>query len=175
GGCYTNDEKRLVLSGVVKNLGIQWKGYNETRSSLPLEIQMGVSHKLKHAPFRFSLLGQHLQKWDLTYNDPNAKETVDALTGEVIPVNKAGFVEKFARHFVVQTEILFGKKLHLRIGFDYNRRQELKLTQRPGIAGFSFGAGMYFKRFSIDYGFMSYSAAGMQHAISLSIPLGGAK
>ena len=175
GGCYTNHERRLVLSGVVKNLGIQWKGYNETRSSLPLEIQMGVSHKLKHAPFRFSLLSQHLQKWDLTYNDPNAKETVDALTGEVIPVIKAGFVEKFARHFVVQTEILFGKKLHLRIGFDYNRRQELKLTQRPGIAGFSFGAGMYFKRFSIDYGFMSYSAAGMQHAISLSIPLGGSK
>jgi hypothetical protein len=53
-----------------------------------------------------------------------------------------------------------------------NRRQELKLEQRPGIAGFSFGAGLYFKRFTLDYGIMSYSAAGVQNMLSLSMPIG---
>lgn len=175
GGCYSNEDKRLVISGVVKNLGIQWKGYNGTRSDLPLEIQMGISHKLAHAPFRFSILGQHLQRWDLSYNDPNAKPETDPLTGETIPVKKAGFGDKLARHFTYQLEMLFGKRLHLRTGFDYHRRQELKVASRPGMAGFSFGVGLYFKRFSVDYGLMSYSAAGMQHAITIGIPLKGAK
>lgn len=171
GGCYTDNDNNLVVSGVIKNLGIQWKGYNGSRSTLPLEVQMGVSHKLRHAPFRFSILGQHLERWDLTYNDPNAKEKTDPLTGQTIPVEKARFGEKLARHFIFQTEILFGKKLHMRVGFDYHRRQELKLVQRPGIAGFSFGVGMYFKRFSLDYGLMSYSAAGYQNMLSLTVPL----
>jgi len=175
GGCYTNEEKRLVISGVVKHLGIQWKGYNGTRNPLPLEVQLGISHKLKHAPFRFSLLSQHLEKWDLSYIDPTAKAKTDPLTGELIPVSKAGFAEKLGRHFIVQTELLLGKKLHLRFGYDYNRRQELKVTNRPGIAGFSFGVGLYFKRFTLDYGLMSYSVAGMQNMLSLSLPLGRQK
>jgi hypothetical protein len=175
GGCYTNEDKRLVVSGVIKNLGIQWKGYNGDRSALPLEVQMGLSHKLAHAPFRFSLLGQHLERWDLTYNDPNAQPKKDPLTGEIIPLEEAGFGEKLMRHFVVQTEILFGSKLHLRVGFNYHRRQELKVVQRPGIAGFSFGAGLYFKRFSLDYGIMSYSSAGVQNMLTLTLPLGKTK
>lgn len=175
GGCYTDNDKRLVISGVVKNLGIQWKSYNGTRNDLPLEVQLGLSHKLAHAPFRFSILGQHLQRWDLSYNDPNAKPATDPLTGETIPVKKAGFAEKLARHFAFQMELLFGKRLHLRAGFDYQRRQELKVALRPGISGFNFGVGLYFKRFSVDYGMMSYSAAGMQHAITIGIPLRGNK
>lgn len=175
GGCYTDEDKRLVISGVVKHLGIQWKGYNGTRSALPLEVQLGISHKLKHAPFRFSLLAHHLERWDLSYNDPSEKATTDPLTGELIPVSKAGFGEKLGRHFVLQTELLLGKKLHLRFGFDYNRRQELKVPNRPGISGFSFGAGLYFKRFTLDYGLLSYSAAGLQNMISLTLPLGKQK
>ena len=172
GGCYTNEDKRFVLSGAVRNLGIQWKGYNGTRSDLPLEIQMGVSHKLSHAPFRFSLLAQHLQKWDLTYSDPNAKDRIDPLTGDTTFVKQVKFGGKLARHVALQTEILLGQKLHLRVAFDFQRRQELKVAQRPGIAGFSFGVGMYFKRFSLDYGLMAYSAAGYQNALSISVPLG---
>lgn len=171
GGAYTDEDHNLVVSGVIKHLGIQWKDYNEDRDPLPLEVQLGLSHKLQHAPFRFSVLAQHLEKWDLTYNDPNATAKTDPLTGELIPVEKAGFGEKLARHFVFQTEILFGKKLHIRVAFDYQRRQELKVVQQPGIAGFSFGVGMYFKRFSLDYGLMSYSSAGFQNLLTISVPL----
>lgn len=175
GGCYTDEDKNLVVSGVVKNLGIAWKDYHGSRDMLPLELQLGVSHKLHHAPFRFSIVGQQLQKWDLTYNDPNAKEKTDPLTGEIIPIEKANFAEKLARHFIFQTEILFGKKLHLRAALNYQRRQELKLTQRPGIAGFSFGAGLYFKRFTLDYGLICFSSAGFQNMLSISVPLSGKK
>lgn len=171
GGAYTDEDKRLVISGVIKNLGIQWKGYTKERNPLPLEVQLGISHKLEHAPFRFSLIAQNLQKWDLTYNDPNATDKVDPLTGDTIKVTKANFIEKTARHALIQTELIFGPKFHLRIGFDYQRRRELAVTNRPGLAGFSFGTGMYFKRFTLDYGWMIYSAAGFQHALAITIPL----
>jgi hypothetical protein len=171
GGTYLNPDKRLVFSGVIKNLGVQWKGYNHKRNPLPLEIQLGVSHKLEHAPFRFSFVAQNLQKWDLSYNDPSAKDKVDPLTGDTIFVKKAGVIEKIARHALIQTELLFGPKFHLRIGFDYQRRREMGLTNRPGLAGFSFGTGLYFKRFTLDYGWLIYSAAGYQHALSITIPI----
>lgn len=174
GGCFTNEPRRLVISGVVKNLGIQWKNYNglrDSREDLPLQIQAGISHRLAHAPFRFSLLARDLQKWDLTYQDPNLKDKIDPLTGDTTFVKKAGFFEKTARHLVVQTELLFGEKFHLRVGFNYQRRQELKLTERPGIAGFSFGAGLYLKRFTLDYGILAFSAAGAQHQLSLTVPI----
>lgn len=175
GGIYHNDDKNLVISGVVKNLGVQFKGYTATRYPLPLEVQLGVSKKLAHAPFRFSLIAQQLQRWDLSYVDPTAKPTIDALSGDTIPVKTDNFAVKLFRHAVIQTEILAGQKVHLRAGFDFNRRKELALSNRPGLAGFSFGLGLYFKRFSIDYGWMIYSSAGGQHGVSLSLPIKGKK
>ncbi len=173
GGQYFNEEKRLVIGGAIKNLGVQWKGYTaDNRDPLPLEVQLGVSHKLNHAPFRFHLTAQHLQQWDLSYVDPNAKDKVDALTGDTIKVQKAGFFEKAARHALIQTELLFGEKVHFRVGFDVQRRMELRVANRPGLAGFSFGAAFHLKRFSFEYGWMIYSAAGGQHGLTFSMPIG---
>jgi len=173
GGQYVNEEKRLLIAGAVRNLGIQWKGYtSENRDPLPMEVQLGISHKLNHAPFRFHLTAQHLQQWDLSYVDPNAKDKIDALTGDTIKVRRAGFFEKAARHALIQTELLFGEKVHFRVGFDVQRRMELRVANRPGLAGFSFGAAFHLKRFSFEYGWMIYSAAGGQHGITFSMPIG---
>lgn len=172
GGTYINEDKRFVLSGVVRNLGYQWKTYTgKDRELMPLEIQLGVSEKLKHAPFRFSLLAQHLQTWNLGYTDPNAKPTTDPLTGEIVPPKKDKLIGKVARHALIQTEILLGKALHIRVAYDYNRSRNFALSQKNGIAGFSFGAGVYFKRFSIDYGIIGWSVAGTQHTFTLSLNL----
>jgi hypothetical protein len=171
-GNYYNEEKEFLATVVVKNAGYQFKGYTETRRDpLPVELQMAVSKKLKHAPFRFSLLAHNLTRWDLSYVDPSAKPTVDALTGDSIPVPTAGFVEKVARHLTYQLEILMSKNVHVRTAFDFQKRQEMKVTERPGLSGFSFGVGLYFKRFTVDYGFGVVSRAGYQHMISLSTDL----
>ncbi len=170
GGAYTDEAKRLVIGGSIKNLGVQWKGYTDKKNPLPLELQFGISHKLAHAPFRFSLVAQHLQQWDLSYIDPNQKLTIDPLSGDTIKEKNNGFFDKVARHAVLQTELLFGKKVHFRFGFDYQRRKELAVTTRPGLAGFSTGVGLYFKRFSLDYGWMIYSSAGSQHGLTLTLP-----
>jgi len=169
---YRLEEHDFLVTMLAKNIGYQFKGYTKgNRAPLPVEVQLAASYKVKHAPFRLTVLAHHLNQWDLTYNDPTAQPTVDPLTGDSIPVQRAGWFEKLGRHFTYQLEILAGKNIDLRIGFDYNRRKELALEQRPGIAGFSFGVGLHFTKFRLDYGFTAYSAAGYGNMITLSTNL----
>src|SRR5687767_836967 len=52
GATYYSPAHGFTAAAVIKNLGMQWKGYSETgREPLPFEVQMGLSKKLKHAPF----------------------------------------------------------------------------------------------------------------------------
>ncbi|MBU2018233.1 MAG: type IX secretion system protein PorQ [Bacteroidetes bacterium] len=171
-GAYYNEDQELLITGLVKNAGYQLKGYlPKSRDPLPVELQAAISKKLNHAPFRFSLLAHHLNRWDLTYVDPNAKPTIDALTGDTIPVPVAGFFEKLGRHFTYQVEVLITENIHFRTAFDYHQRQEMKLAQRPGLSGLSFGLGLWFSKFSLDYGFGIVSKAGFQHLITLQTDL----
>ena len=158
---------------MVKNAGVQFNTYTAegTKASLPAEFQMALSYKLPHAPFRVSLLAHHLNKWDLTYNDPSLVPTIDPLSGDTIPVPRANFLEKTARHFTYQVEALISKNINFRVGFDYHRRKELALSQRPGVAGLSFGLGLKFNKFSLDYGFIIYSRAGYNNMFTLSTNL----
>lgn len=168
-GTYTNKSENFLFTAMVKNAGYQFDGYTEKQhDQLPAEFQMAGSYKLGHAPFRFSILAHHLNKWDITYVDPNLKPSIDALTGDSVPVKYAGFGEKLARHFSYQVEILVSKNIQLRTGFDYQRRQEMKVVQRSGAAGFTFGVGFYFKKISIDYGFSIFSKAGFNNMLSIS-------
>lgn len=172
-GTYELESANLLVTALVKNAGYQFKSYTaNNRGNLPAEFQLAIAHKLKHAPFRFSLLMHHLNKWDITYVDPSVKPTLDPLTGELIPIKLPGFGKKMAHHFTYQAEILITKNLHVRAAFDYHRRQEMRVASRPGLSGFSFGIGMYFKRFSLDYGLAVFSAAGYNNMISLTTNLG---
>lgn len=168
GGNYLLKDTTQSLSFLIKNVGYQMKGFTENRRyALPTEIQIAYAHKLKHAPFRFNYLFHHLNKWDLSYYNPNNKGTIDPLTGDSILPKKSNFIQKTALHFTPQIELLLSQNLHLRFAFDYFRRYQMALTNRPGLSGFSFGIGLYFKRFSLDYGFSSYSVAGNFNGLTI--------
>lgn len=166
---YENKEKQHLVTLVVKNVGSQFKGFvKNSNTMLPAEIQLAFSHKLAHAPIRFSYLAHHLNYWDITYQTPLNSGKIDPLTGDSIKVTRANFLQKIGHHLTPQIEFLLSKNLHLRMAFDYHRREEYKLTNRPAMAGFSFGVGMYFKRFNLDYGLKIYSAAGFLNGITLT-------
>lgn len=168
-GAYQSEDSSFLVTALVKHAGVQLKTYvGSAKQALPTDFQLGISKRLAHAPFRFSLLTHHWNKWDLSYRDPKAEPTVDFLTGDTIPVAKASFGEKLGRHFSYQLEVLASENLHIRLGFDYQRRQEMKLALRPGLSGFSTGFGFYFKRLRIDYGCTIYSRAGFGNTLTLS-------
>jgi hypothetical protein len=173
-GTYFNAKKRITATIVIKNIGIEWKPYVKgNRENIPFEIQAGISGKPAHVPFRFSLMFQKLQKWDLTYNDPaNPKPTTDPITGEEIKVSRfKNFSDKLGRHLIFGGEFLITKNFHINFGYNYLRRQELKVETKPGLAGFSVGFGMRISKFNISYGRATYNVAGASNHFTISTKL----
>ena len=172
GATYTHPDQNFSAAFVVKNIGYQLVSYENTdRAPLPVEVQSGITYKLKHAPFRVSILGHHLNHWKILYEDPNLQPTIDALSGDTIPVARAGFGKNLASHFSYTLELLASDNLEFRTGFNYFRREQMKLLDRPGLSGFSFGIGIQLKRIKFDYGILIMSVAGSNHYLGLSTNL----
>ncbi len=171
GGIYTHKNKLTSAGLVIKNVGMQWKSYYADREPIPFEIQLGFSQKISHAPFRVNFTFTHLEKWDLTYTDPSIS-TADPITGETVEKSRVSrFSDKLSRHIVFGGEILLSKNFHLRVGYNFQRRQELKLDTRYGITGFSFGFGLKINRFHLSYGYAKYHLAGGPNHFTISTNL----
>ena len=163
-----------TMSVIASNLGLQITTYTAgVRAPLPFNLQYAISKKLDHVPFRFSVIYDHIEKWDLTYNDPaNPSGGVDPITGE--PLEKSGFSkfgDQLMRHIVVGGEIFIGKNLVLRGGYNYRRRQELKINEKPAMVGFSWGIGIRIYKFKLNYSRSTYHLIGSPNYLSLTFDL----
>lgn len=168
---YINEGKYLTSSLIVKNLGSQITTYTNTgQEPIPFEIQWGVSKKFEHAPIRLVLLLNDLQKWDLTYSNPNKEEELDPFTGEPIENNKGWeFGDKMMRHAVFGVEFAPGKgNFLLQLAYNYRRRQELKIASRTAMVGFSFGFGIKISKFKLSYSHANYHLAGGTNTFTLT-------
>lgn len=171
GGTYSRQDRGFTASLLAKNIGYQFKPYQKgMRESLPFEVQLAVSKKLKHAPFRFSLAMENLQKWDLSYIDPTIKPTIDPSTGKEIPIKAPGFGDKLMRHAVIGAELVT-KNFFLGFGFNYKRRKELHVNDHAGIAGFSFGMGLKIKKIQFSYALATYNQSSLSNHITVSFNL----
>ncbi|MBI4945067.1 MAG: type IX secretion system protein PorQ [Bacteroidetes bacterium] len=167
-GVYNNSKHFFSTGLVIKNIGRQWKTYDVVHEPLPFEIQWGISKKLSHAPFRLNLTATHLEKWNLTYTDP-LQQTVDPITLTAIEKGKLSVLgDKLVRHIVIGGEVLLSKNFHLRVGYNYQRRQELKLESHSGITGFSFGFGLKVSKFNLSYAYARYHMAGGPNHFTIS-------
>jgi hypothetical protein len=168
---YTNRDKLFSAGLVLRNAGFQIKPYHDGhREPVPFEILLGFSQKLRHAPFRFSLVAHNLQKPDLSYDDPS-KTTgdFDPISGEPIPENKwEKLGENMMRHLIFGVEFIPLENFYIRAGYNYQRRQELKISTRTAMVGFSWGFGIRISKFHLSYGRASYHLAGASNHFSIS-------
>ena len=165
GAYYTKPENNFSAGLVIKNVGLQLVNQADQNDKLPFEIQLGMSKQLAKAPFRVSVLAHNLQTWDLTYPNPD-EITIDPFTGEEI---KQWFsLDKLMRHFTGGIEFFHSKSFVMRFSYNHQRRQEMALNTRSGLAGFGFGTGINFNKFTIDYGITGYHLAGALHMFSLN-------
>ncbi len=173
GGSYFNEEKNFSAGLAIRNIGTKVSyTENSERAPLPTNIVLGITKKLQYAPFRLSLTLENLQKWDLTLQDPNLRPQTDPLTGELIPIPQPGFLEKGMRHVVIGGEVLITENFHVRTGFNYRRRQELKVEAKPALTGFSIGVGLRISKFLLSYSRASYHRAGGTNSLSISTRFG---
>jgi hypothetical protein len=122
---------------------------------MPLNVQLGIAFKPEGMPFRFYFTGHHLQKGRVQAGTLNNMEP--------------GGFGKVMQHINIGTEVVFSKNVQLRFGYNYLRRQELKLKDSSGGAGISAGFGFRTKRFGLDVGRQWYHAAGGRTQLTVAI------
>lgn len=174
GMTYTSRDRLFAAAIVIRNIGVQLKGYHDQhREPLPFEIQLGLSQKLRYAPFRFSLVFHNLQKFDITtIRENNQRESINPITGEPVGKNKLEqFADQSLRHLVVGLELTPFNNFYIRAGYNYQRRSELKVESRVALVGFSIGFGIRISKFHLSYGRASYHLAGASNHLSLSTNL----
>lgn len=166
---YYDSESRLKVGFATRNIGVQFLGYDSDdeysqNEMLPLEISVGVSKQLNHAPFAFHCTMQNLERWNYRYatNSSSSSESTDA----------SNFAQVLLRHFIVGVDILPpSNKFWLSVSYNFERGQELVVPDVFSLTGFSGGLGLKLNKFEIAVGVASYHQAATTCHVSLSTNL----
>jgi hypothetical protein len=161
---YADSARNFTAGLVIRNAGTQLSTYDAIKEGLPFDIQLGVSKRLKHLPFRFSAIAHDLQQWDIRYKDPNLQGNEVLLFGDQQPTESkaTAAIDNFFRHMIFNGEFLLGKNegFRLRLGYNHQLKRELTVSNYRSLAGFSGGLGVKINRFRIDFGYGAYHLAG---------------
>ncbi len=162
-GASYHSRNSLFSAGLaLRNIGLQLTSYaGEEKQPLPFEIQAGISQRLAHAPFRFSLTLRHLEKFDLTH-----QYILPVSTGEP-EITDSDFGENLLRHMVFGIELIPHKNFYISGGYNYQRRSELKVDQKVSTVGLSWGFGIKTSFIDVEFGRATYHLAGSGNHISL--------
>jgi hypothetical protein len=151
GGIFKHPEEDLRIGLVFKNVGFVINDYlNTSDSSLPFDVQTGISYKPRYMPFRFHFNAYQLGRGDITYYNPDDPDGPD------VP----GTFDKVMSHIVLGGEFLVSKNVNLRFGYNHLIRQELRLENTSGGAGFSGGFMFRIKAFEFSYTRSWYHVSG---------------
>lgn len=168
GGLYHDNQSGWTAGLTFKNLGGQLSNYQDTRESMPFEIVLGVSKLLENVPIRWHFTLDNLQKWDVSFSNPNRSQT--GLDGEVTE-EKVGFGNNLLRHVVLGVELFPEKGFNVRLGYNFRNGEEMKILEQRHFAGFTAGFGLRMKRFKIEYAYNRFTLAGNTNLLGLSVKL----
>lgn len=171
GANYYHPEWDFSVGYVIKNFGFRFTDYydEQERERLPWNMQLGVSKGLVHAPFRFSVTYNHMNKWKLDYTHAKPKTSVLTVDteGEKDP-NDIRFADMLFRHLVFGMEVIIKKNFHIDMAYNHRRNREYTLSEARGVNGFSFGAGFKVYKFNLDAAYAQYAPSGGVFTLSLS-------
>ncbi|MCK3682539.1 type IX secretion system protein PorQ [Maribellus sp. YY47] len=165
---FTSKSGYTTLALVARNMGTQLSTYYDgaNRESIPFNLQAGISQRLEHAPVVLMATLQNLNHWKL-YTPEEDPE----FNTETIYERDESFTKQFMRHLVFGVELLPSPNFTLRVGYNYQRRQELKFDDKASTVGFSAGFGLKIKRFRLDYGISRFHLAGSSNLFSVAVNL----
>lgn len=146
---YYDSDREWSVSLVAKNLGGQLKAFDEDYESMPIDVQLGVSKRLLHTPFRLSGTLVNLNHWEKGLRD----------------------------HFVFGADVLISDNIWLGLGYNSGRNDEMSIDTADDDngsshgAGLSLGAGLNTERFKVDVAWGKYHVSSSSILISLAYTL----
>lgn len=167
-GLFYKSHDHLFHAGLtLRNYGRQLSAYdNAPLETLPADLQVGLSKKLAHAPFRFSLTAQNFISGSLQYDVPESQQT-----GSTAFAEEDNTLEKVARHLTLGVEFVPSGNFYVAGGFNPRRRAELKMPNKTSTVGFTWGFGLKIYKFNFSYGSGRYHLGGTSNHFSISTNL----
>lgn len=159
---YYDTDNDFSYGIALKNLGAQLQGYDGRRERLPWDIQMGVSKKVGHAPFRYSITAMYLNRWKFSYIDANIKKT---------ELNES-FMRTLAKHLIFGVDFVPSDNFWIGVGYNPKMNMDMKLQEGGnGLGGFSIGAGLKVARFDLSASVARYHPSALSLMLSISTAL----
>jgi len=172
---YISDDKLFKSALVLRNLGFQITKYydNAKGEELPLNIIVGFTKKFAYSPLIVYFVFDHLEKFDLTYKTEKQKEEeTNQLTGETKKISSFDkSFDKLMRHLNLGFELNLTKNIFISVGYNYRRRQEMKIDELPGTVGISWGVGLRFNKFQFYYARSTYHLYGSPNYFSINLKM----
>lgn len=142
----------------IRNIGTQFKPYDNEKEPLPVQVNLGVSHKLEHVPLELTATLHDLQKFDIS-------EQIKDNGQEVSNMRKA------IDHLSIGAELFPQAGFNLRFGFNFKRGNELNTDLTKNFSGFSAGFGLRISSFRLEYAHAQYHASSNTDHFGLIIDL----
>lgn len=165
GGHFQMKDSALQVGLALKNIGWQLKSFysdesGQRREMLPINLELGINYRVRHAPLRFSLTVHNIQQWDLGYSRLN----------EVDEVKPVGWFDMLMRHTIWAVDIVpKSEKFYLTLSYNHRRRQEFALQDQRSLAGFAIGAGLRIKMLRLGFAMSQMSKQNFTYQVSLSM------
>lgn len=145
---YYDPEHEWSISAVAKNLGGQLKAFDEEYEKLPIDLQVGVSKRFAHTPFRVSATFVNLNHWNKGLKD----------------------------HAIIGADLLLSESIWLGAGYNFKRANEMKITNNEEEesshgAGLSFGGGLNLERFQLNVAYGKYHVSSSSLLLNLAYRL----
>ncbi|HYF04372.1 MAG TPA: PorV/PorQ family protein [Patescibacteria group bacterium] len=137
---------RTNIGLAVLHLGTQLSTFNGEKEPLPLDVRIGVNHRLRGLPLLLNFSFHHL-----------ADETDDVF-------------QRF-ENFSLGGEFYFGKSIQARIGYDNGVRRSTTESSSRKLAGLSAGVGIITNFANIDYAISSFGSPATLHRVSVGFGL----
>lgn len=149
GALYYHEKLDISVGAAFRNIGAQLTPYapGGPRLPLPAELEMGITHKLRRAPFRLSLTASNLL-------------TIAALSTQPDGAPPTTW-DNLGRRLTFGAEVLLHRAFHLRLGYNVQRRAELaSQNQSFALTGLTAGFALRVRSFAIEYAYSQLHAAG---------------
>lgn len=143
---YRVPAKRVTIGLSILNVGTQLSTYDGTRDRLPLDMRIGISHRLRGLPLLINASLNHLTD--------DVDNVLDRLA-----------------NFSVGGELYLGKVVQARLSYDNRMRNTSGVNIASQLSGLSAGVGLRLPSLTFDYAYSALGAAAVMHRVSIAIPL----
>jgi hypothetical protein len=157
GAHFQTADSTFHMGLALRNIGWQLKAFYEEdfgqhTEMLPLNLELGLSYRLAHAPIRFSLTMHNLQRWNIAPMEERVK-----------------WGDMLLRHTIWAVDVVpKSERFYLTLSYNHRRQAEMKLTGARSLAGLAFGAGVKIYKFRLGFALSQYTKSNFTYQVSLS-------